>query len=639
MTGEFADTTLPRTAPLLLACLLVSVAGAAMYRATLLPGVDLGDTGGFQAALAWPSVSARQAYPLYYHLGLAVLAATGHANPAYALNLMSAMFGGLAVGLLTWVTARVTGMTIAGIVAGAWLAVSYTFWTQAIIAEVYTLHLASVGACLAALLAWRHQPTLARLAIFFAVYAAGYGNHLSMVLLLPAFTLYLLSSAPGGPASLLRPRVVALAVVLAAAGALQYAPNLISVGAEPLPPRSWAEALGTFWFEVTKADWRESMVMGVKESELGNRFGMWWFDLRQQVGIPGIAAAAAGAAALWHLRRREATLVTAIWVVNTVFAFTYNVGDTHVFYLPSHYIVALWIGCGAWLVASMPRRGAAPIGAAVLLGLAAWRGYDTWPAVDRHDDDRAAVAASRLASGLPPDAVLGVEVNWQLENALLYHGRWVRPDLAWFRAPESLLQLPWLIHDNAAAGRGVWLTRAAAEAASAAYGTGLTFEADRTSEVESLTSITRRIPGEALYVAAVLHPYPDQPLDPADLESALAILGVPPSALSADAQFTVAVGRRGTPPLLVRVDQHPFRERVRVGALSIDLRMESWLPTDTFRRAGFGRAIVNRRHAATFDRGVTLVWLRGDGSVAERHYRAGLYAPEPRWRTTLGKTP
>ena len=40
----------------------------ALYTPTLLPGVDLGDTGGFQAAVLWPETSARQAYPLYYAL-------------------------------------------------------------------------------------------------------------------------------------------------------------------------------------------------------------------------------------------------------------------------------------------------------------------------------------------------------------------------------------------------------------------------------------------------------------------------------------------------------------------------------------------------------------------------------------------
>ena len=52
---------------LVAACLVATIAFWA-YTRTLLPGVDLGDTGGFQAAVLWPEVSARRAYPLYYTL-------------------------------------------------------------------------------------------------------------------------------------------------------------------------------------------------------------------------------------------------------------------------------------------------------------------------------------------------------------------------------------------------------------------------------------------------------------------------------------------------------------------------------------------------------------------------------------------
>ena len=73
-----------------------------------------------------------------------------------------------------------------GLASGLFLAFSYTFWSQAITAEVYTLHLLIVGAALLALLAWAEHPTVGRLALFYAIYAVGFGNHLSMVLLLPA---------------------------------------------------------------------------------------------------------------------------------------------------------------------------------------------------------------------------------------------------------------------------------------------------------------------------------------------------------------------------------------------------------------------------------------------------------------------
>ncbi len=90
-------------------------------------------------------------------------------------------------------------------------AVSYTFWSQSVIAEVYGLHMLCVSLTLWLLLRWAARPTLPRLGVFFAVYALGFGNHLSMILLLPAFTMFLLVSAPDGWRSMVRPRVVALA--------------------------------------------------------------------------------------------------------------------------------------------------------------------------------------------------------------------------------------------------------------------------------------------------------------------------------------------------------------------------------------------------------------------------------------------
>src|SRR5918992_4439931 len=127
-----------------LSCIVATLAFWA-YTQTLLPGVDPGDTAGFQAAVLWPEVSARQAYPLYYNLARPFVTAAAPADPARALNLFSAIWGAAAIGLLVFVCASVTRSLTGGAVAGGLLAFSYTFWTQTIIAEGYTLHLAPVA--------------------------------------------------------------------------------------------------------------------------------------------------------------------------------------------------------------------------------------------------------------------------------------------------------------------------------------------------------------------------------------------------------------------------------------------------------------------------------------------------------------
>jgi hypothetical protein len=313
------------------------------YTRTLLPGVDLGDTGGFQAAVLWPEVSARQAYPLYYDLARSFVGAVSVANPARGLNLFSAIAGAAAVGLLTFLCALVADSLAAGVAAGLLLAFSYTFWSQAIIAEVYTLHLAIVLACCLALYAYAARPTRVRLALFFAVYALGFGNHLSMILLLVPFTVFLLQVTPDRRA-LFTPAVIGMAAAMAAAGALQYWPNLMSTAHLLNGPATWSGRLATFWFDTTKADWRESMVMGVRGDQLAGRVGMWWFDARQQFGIIGLVLAVIGVVRLWTISRSWAVLAMLAYAINTIFAFTYNVGDTHVFYLPSHLFTAFMAG-------------------------------------------------------------------------------------------------------------------------------------------------------------------------------------------------------------------------------------------------------------------------------------------------------
>jgi hypothetical protein len=57
------------------------------------------------------------------------------------------------------------------------------------------------------------------------------------------------------------------------------------------------------------------------------------------------------------------------------------------------------------------------------------------------------------------------------------------------------------------------------------------------------------------------------------------------------------------------------------------------MPFDTFRRGGFGHAILGSRHAPllTIERGISLGWLDTGGTPRAR-YAAGLYEPRPRFR-------
>src|SRR6185503_5403885 len=111
-----------------------------------------------------------------------------------------------------------------------------------------------------------------------------------------------------------------------------------------------------FWFDVTKADWRETLVMSVSEVGLRSRPAMYWWDLRQQFGTPGIVLAVIGVLYLIARWPRRAILLLVLYLTALTFAWTYNVGDAYIFFLPSHYVVALCAGAGVAALVSLSSR-------------------------------------------------------------------------------------------------------------------------------------------------------------------------------------------------------------------------------------------------------------------------------------------
>jgi hypothetical protein len=275
------------------------------------------------------------------------------------------------------------------------------------------------------------------------------------------------------------------------------------------------------------------------------------------------------------------------------------------------------------------------IAIAAAVAFPAWRARDTLPAVDRHDDRRPLQWLNAVTRGLNDRSLLIGDVNWQLENGLDYFARRLRPDLNVIRAGGTLLTLPFLIHDNLAAGREVVATPLARERIRAAYGDLFTFTPDERDVVPPLRARLERVSRGTQYVLTLLAPYPDLPFDQSELAEAVKFLTGGTATLGHEPSYTVLAGIVGAPPAVDRRSDRPFRERFRLGSLDVDVRMESWLPTDTIRRAGFGHVVVGRRHVLTLERGVSVVTLPEDGPAPRTEYASGLFAPLPRFRVSL----
>jgi hypothetical protein len=632
-----------RFAPLLAAA-IVAASAFALYRATLLPGFDFGDTGSFQATVGSPFITPRDGYPLYFAFGTIVLWLTG-LEPAVALNMASAVTAAVACGLVVLVCVELSGSIGAAVGAALLLAGSYTFWSQAVIAEVYALHVALVALTLLLALRWSNLPTTTRLAMVLAVYAVAFGNHLSMILMAPALTVFFLVSAPGGWRSLLTARVVAIALVCAVAGASQYAWNMRTLYLLPDPPAGAVEALHRFWFDVTKSDWRDTMVMNVPRSMLGDHAAMYSFDLRQQFGIAGPLLAAAGLAHLAATDLRRAALMLLLYLANVIFAFSYNVGDSHVFYLPSHVIVAMLAAPAVTLAARvlssrfrMAKRAWTMGAAVVLIAYAAVRAHRDFPALDRSGDDRAARVVAALTAGIDDGhAIFLTDLNWQVQNGLSYYTKVHRPDVAVGRMPDVVLYAPVLVADNRAIGREVALTERARTTVASAYGPLLRIVRDARVPAPSLSSAAQRIPSGTRYVLCVLRPSRDLALDAEDLSRALRTLSGGRAVAIPPGDYAAVAGIAGEAPALVVAAPRPFTRSIELQDIGVEVRMESWLASDTIRRMGFGQVVAAHHHTLIVERGVSLASFDTAGRALDTAYASNIFAPQARYLIDIAR--
>jgi hypothetical protein len=617
------------SAPLAAASVAVAVAAFVLYHATLLPDMDLGDTPSFQAQVGITLLTPRDAYPLYTAIGT-VFHWIARGTPAHALNLASAVEGALACAVIVLVGVELGGSVAAAMAAALLFATSYTFWSQSIIAEVYALHSIFVALTLLFALRWARQPTLARLTLLFAVYALGFGNHLSMILLAPGIIIYLFVAAPDGWRSMLAPRVLAVAAACACAGALQYAWNLHTLWLLPDPPHGMVDALQRFWFDVTKSDWRETMVLGVPRGMIADHAAMYAFDLNQQFGFAGPLMAIAGIAQLIRTNWRQAALVVAVYLANVLFAFGYNVGDAHVFYLPSHLCVALLAAPALMLLGGMLRQR--HLAAALLLAYVAARTWRDYPALDRSDDDRPTKILAALTAGLDDrTAVLLTDLNWQVPNGLSYFGKEIAPDIAYERMPAVILYAPALVADNAFINRDVALTERARAELTSAYGTLIASARDPRVPVPTLADRTRGLSDGERYVFCILKPTGDFSLDWDDIGRSL---GEQTGGRTIDVpggDYIAIAGRHGRAPDVVMGSNRPFRRSFELDGVTVAIRMESWLAADTIRRMGFGQAIAAHHHTLIIERGVSFAAFDSSGHAIRVAYASNIFAPQARY--------
>lgn len=253
-TAEPASTTGRRVA---VAAVLVALAALAAFAWSLLPGVGFWDTAVFQASPPVLGLTHPTGYPTFNLAGWAWVHLLPFLAPATALNLLTAVAGSVAVGLVFLIAQRLgAGMLPAA--AGALVVAFMTdFWRTSARADPHPVHVLLALAVILLLLAWDRSRDRRLLAAAALVFGLGMGNHALMGLLAPAIGVFVLTVRP----SLLRePRTVVLAALALGAGLLVYAYVPLRAAADPpiqhdFSPTTWP----LFWRYVLGLDFTGGM--------------------------------------------------------------------------------------------------------------------------------------------------------------------------------------------------------------------------------------------------------------------------------------------------------------------------------------------------------------------------------------------
>lgn len=298
------------------------------------------------------------------------------------------------------------------------LATSGILWSQAVIAEVYTLQLFFASAITLCLLKWRQDPGRTQwLWLAGLLGGVGLGSHMTLALvLLPAAALVAWIAIShhnpwrtvlGGGLSFLLGLLVFLYLPWRAAQA---------------SPINWGSAntWSGFWWLVSAAPYRH-LAFGLpwehlpqRVSALANLVGsqfQWW----------GLFLGLLGLFYLWQKDRPWALFSGAIALLTTVYAITYDTTDSYVYLLPLALVLSWWLAVGIaqvmhW-IARRPGAQAAGLSALALGLLVLVPGVNvarSYGAQDLSRSREAEVYARNVWQATEPDAIIMSDRDAQL---------------------------------------------------------------------------------------------------------------------------------------------------------------------------------------------------------------------------------
>lgn len=432
---------------------MVGVGGILLgvYLGSLAPTVSFGgDTGELIAASYLLGNAHPPGYPLYLLLAR-LWALLPWGEVAWRVNLLSACAGAAAGAFLYGALWRWSRSRIASGFAALLLGTTYSLWSQAVIAEVYSLAAALFAALLWLHVRWFQEEDARALASIGLLYGLAAAHHLSVAQAALVTALVLGWGSPEGRAAARRLGTMFLGM---APGLALYL--YLPLRAHQHPPLNWGDpsCWERFWRHVTAAEYRGylfSQPLG-EVAALAVKYAVFW-ALQWHFGLLFLPQG-------WRSLRRLPTLwrfTVAAALLNIGLALNYHVSDRHHHFLPTFLLTGFWVGCGvaeterAWASRIASWRPLLPL--SLLLPLA-WQWNQTVLGASQRGQRLAKEWGEAILEASPSESLLVVESDEILFT--LWYLRWVEGK----GKGREIVKVKALLQDEA---KGLWETEAAIE--------------------------------------------------------------------------------------------------------------------------------------------------------------------------------
>jgi hypothetical protein len=342
----------------------------AVYVSSLLPGTGHShDTAEAQFSAPLLCVTHPTGYPTYLLLGHAFSRLVPIGTPAWRMNLLSAVFGVLASLVVYRLLRRLGARELVAWAIAVAFGLTPTFWRYSVVAEMYSLNLLFVATVSDRLLKWRRSQRDRDLLVACAVYVLSFGNHLTMVTVLPAFAFLVLATRRR---VLVEGRMVGAVAGMILLGLVPYAYPVLRSLDPGTPYLAYSvTSLAQLWGYATGSTFRGEMFAFTIPQLLSERVPIFARFLWHECA-PFIPLAVVGIVALAD--RAATSYLGLVFLGHVVFALGYAIGDFDNYFIPAYFATAVLAGVGLerLLDTKAGRRVPAVLVLALPLALGAW---------------------------------------------------------------------------------------------------------------------------------------------------------------------------------------------------------------------------------------------------------------------------